>query len=175
MRGQIRVTILHLAEDDPRKNTAIRLAKHKKARIVDKAQQVPDQAVLLNPFAKKALSREDLPAMRKHGLVAVDCSWRSAEHAFSQLLGRTRSRALPVLWAANPTKWGRPTELSTAEAIGAALFIVGEAFQARDALSALPFGREFFELNAAPLEDYAAAETSADVVVAQARYLDEEE
>lgn len=173
MGGTIDVVVYYTSQDDPKKNTALRLKKHGKARLVDDLKKVPEHAVLLNPFAKKALSREDLEDMRRHGLLALDCSWKQAETAFGELLGRTRSRALPFLVAANPVNWGKPFVLSTAEALGAALAIVGEERQAKDLLSAVVFGASFLELNKLPLEDYAKCETSADVVAAQAAYLDE--
>jgi pre-rRNA-processing protein TSR3 len=173
--GAIDVVVYHTSQDDPRKNTALRLAKMGKARLVDRVDQCPRHAVLLNPFAKKALSREDLDDMRKSGLLALDCSWKQAEEAFPVLLGQTRSRALPFLVAANPINYGKPFVLSTAEAIGAALYIVGEARKARDLLSAVPFGEQFLELNRLPLEDYAKCATSADVVAAQGNYLDLDE
>lgn len=170
--GAIDVVVYHTSQDDPRKNTALRLQKAGKARLVDKVDQCPRHAVLLNPFAKKAVSREDLEDMRKHGLLALDCSWKQAEEAFPVLLGQTRSRALPFLVAANPINYGKPFVLSTAEALGAALYIVGEARKARDLLSAVPFGDSFLELNRLPLEDYAKCETSAEVVAAQGLYID---
>jgi pre-rRNA-processing protein TSR3 len=112
--------------------------------------------------------------MRKYGLLGLDCSWAQAEEAFPVLLGKTRSRALPYLVAANPVNFGKPFVLSTAEAIGAALWIVGEQRRARDVLSALPFGEQFLELNKLPLEDYAKCETSAEVVKMQALYMPDE-
>jgi len=169
------VVIYHLRQDDPKRNTALRLARAGKARLVERLDQCPEQSVLLNPFAKKALSAEDLPAMRKNGLLALDCSWKEAEEAFPRLLGHTKSRALPFLVAANPVNWGKPFRLSTAEALGAALFIAGEARQARSVLSAVPFGEPFLELNRNPLSDYARCATSAEVVAAQAAYLDTED
>jgi pre-rRNA-processing protein TSR3 len=173
--GRIPVHIYHAAQDDPKKNTALRLQKHGKATLFNDVKKSPRHAVLLNPFAKKALSREDLDDMRKNGLLALDCSWAQAEEAFPVLLGSTRSRALPFLVAANPINYGKPFVLSTAEAIGAALYIVGEARQARDLLSALPFGELFLTLNKNPLEDYAKCETSAEVVAAQMAYLGDDE
>lgn len=170
--GAVDVVVYHARQDDPRRNTALRLQKAGKARLVDRLDQCPRHAVLLNPFAKKAVSREDLEDMRRHGLLALDCSWRQAEEAFPALLGQTRSRALPFLVAANPVNYGKPFVLSTAEALGAALFIVGEARRARDVLSAVPFGESFLELNRLPLEDYAKCETSAEVVAAQGHYID---
>ncbi|MEA3191218.1 MAG: pre-rRNA-processing protein [Thermoplasmata archaeon] len=172
--GAIDVVVYYTAQDDPRKNTALRMQKHGKARVVDKLERTPKHSVLLNPFAKKALSREDLEDMRKHGLLALDCSWHHAEEAFPVLLGQTRSRALPFLVAANPINYGKPFVLSTVEAVGAALYIVGEARKARDVLSCVPFGERFLELNKNPLEDYAKCDTSAQVVAAQALYLDED-
>jgi pre-rRNA-processing protein TSR3 len=176
----IPVHVYYAAQDDPKKNTALRLQKHGKAQLFDDVRKAPKHAVLLNPFAKKALSREDLEDMRRHGLLALDCSWAQAEAAFPALLGSTRSRALPFLVAANPVNYGKPFVLSTAEAIGAALAIVGEARQARDVLSAVPFGELFLTVNKNPLEDYAKCATSAQVVAAQMAYLsdapsDEEE
>lgn len=173
--GTVPVHIYHTGQDDPRKNTALKLSRAGKAELFDDVRKSPRHAVLLNPFAKKALSREDLEDMRKNGLLALDCSWKQAEEAFPALLGSTRSRALPFLVAANPVNYGRPFVLSTAEAIGAALHIAGETRQARDVLSAVPFGPLFLELNKNPLEDYAKCATSAEVVAAQMTYLNEEE
>lgn len=173
MAGAADVAIFYTAQDDPRKNTALRLQKHGKARLVDDPKKLPKGAVLLNPFAKKAISREDLPQIRKAGLAALDCSWRLAEETFPQMRGEYRSRALPWLVAANPAKWGKPTELSTAEALAAALYIVGEKRQARSLLSALPFHDQFWVLNQEPLDEYAACETSAEVVEKQFLFIDD--
>lgn len=173
--GTIDVVVYYTAQDDPRKNTAVRMQKQGQARLLDDVKHVPRHSVLLNPFAKKAISAEDLPVMRRHGLVALDCSWRQAEQMFPVLQGEVRSRALPFLVAASPAKFGTPFELSTAEAVAAALFIAGEKRQARRVLRAVPWAETFWEVNAEPLADYAACKTSAEVVEAQALYLDEEE
>lgn len=171
MGGGIDVAIYYTAQDDPRKNTALRLRRHNQARIIEDSKRIPDHAVLLNPFAKKAISAEDLPDMRRRGLVALDCSWKQAEETFAELQGKVRSRALPFLVAGNPTKYGQPFELSTAEALAAALFIAGEQRQARRVLAAVSFADSFWKLNEAPLADYAACATSAEVVAVQAEYL----
>lgn len=173
--GTIDVVVYYTAQDDPRKNTAMRMQKQSQARLVDDVKHIPRHAVLLNPFAKKAVSVEDLPSLRRHGLVALDCSWRQAEEMFPVLQGEVRSRALPFLVAASPAKFGTPFELSTAEAIAATLYIAGEKRQARRILSTVPWAETFWEVNKQPLEDYAACKTSAEVVEAQALYLDEEE
>ncbi len=178
--GNVDVAVYYTAQDDPRKNTALRLKKHGRARIIEDAKRIPIHCVLLNPFAKKAISAEDLPDLRRRGLVALDCSWAQAEETFADLQGKVRSRALPFLVAGNPTKYGQPFELSTAEALAAALYIAGEQRQARRLLAPLPFADSFWNLNQAPLDDYAACTTSAEVVAVQRDYLppgwlDEEE
>ncbi len=181
MKGNIDVAVYYTAQDDPRKNTALKLQRNGQARIIDDVRKIPRHAVLLNPFAKKALSAEDLPTMKRHGLVALDCSWKQAEQMFKEALkGKVRSRALPYLVAGNPTKYGQPFELSTAEALAASLFIAGEPRQAKRVLAPLPFADSFWTLNQAPLDDYAACATSAEVVDVQREYLprgwlDEEE
>lgn len=173
--GAVDVMVYYTAQDDPRKNTALRLRRHNKARIIDRPDHIPHHSVVLNPFAKKAISAEDLPIMRKYGLVALDCSWEQAEEAFQDMQGKVRSRALPYLLAGNPTKYGKPFTLSTAEALAAALHIAGEPRQARDLLSPLPFADSFWRLNKEPLKDYAACATSAEVVKMQWLYMPDEE
>jgi pre-rRNA-processing protein TSR3 len=80
-------------------------------------------------------------------------------------------RSLPYLVASNPTHYGKPTTLSTAEALAAALFILGYRERARDILAGFKWGPTFFELNREPLEAYAAATNSAEVVDAQRQFM----
>jgi len=65
--------------------------------------------------------------------------------------------------------------LNSAEAFAAALFITGREEQARLVLSKFNWGHSFFELNAEPLADYAAAKNSTEVVEAQSLYIDFED
>jgi pre-rRNA-processing protein TSR3 len=100
----------------------------------------------------------------------LDLSWKHID-AFPKVMKGTRPRALPYLLAANPVNWGRPMKLSSAEAVGAALFITGFQDQARALLSKFSFGEQFLILNKEPLERYAAAATSTEVVAIQADYI----
>jgi pre-rRNA-processing protein TSR3 len=76
--------------------------------------------------------------------------------------------------AANPVNYGTPFRLNTAEAFAGALVIVGEREQAEDILSKFTWGHTFLELNAEPLERYAACENSSEVVAVQEEYLGDE-
>lgn len=102
----------------------------------------------------------------------MDCSWAHAEEIFSRV--RLRDRALPFLVAANPVNYGKPFKLSTVEALAAGLVILGELEQAQEILSKFKWGHVFLELNREPLQEYAAAKNSAEVVEIQMSYMSEQ-
>ncbi|NLX50421.1 MAG: DUF367 family protein [Methanospirillum sp.] len=151
----------------PGKCTAVRLGRAGLVRIVARPGQVPRSALLLDPTAEQALSRADRD--RVFALAALDCSWEVLD---SGRFARWRHRrALPYLVAANPTNYGRPLRLSSAEALAAACWILGEREQAKALMARFRWGPHFLVLNREPLEEYRAAPDSAGVVAAQARYL----
>jgi pre-rRNA-processing protein TSR3 len=61
--------------------------------------------------------------------------------------------------------------LSSVEALAAALYIVGEKEQAAGVLAKIGWGIRFLEVNREPLELYAAAGDSAEVIKIQELYL----
>ncbi|HLE97041.1 MAG TPA: DUF367 family protein [Candidatus Thermoplasmatota archaeon] len=165
------LVVYHILQDDPRKNTARKLARFRLVDLVERLREIPRGGVLLDPYAEQALSREDRPAAHKAGVVAFDCSWTRAEEDFPAVRPKTRPRALPFLVAGNPTKFGTPFQLSTAEGLAAAAWILGERGQAETLMAKFAWGHTFLEMNLEPLEAYAAASTSAEVVAAQAEFL----
>jgi len=155
----------------PKKCTVVRLAKAGLTRIVDRPGQVPRRSLILDPTAEQALSPADAPRNGSpiRSITALDCSWEVLD---AGVFGAWRHhRALPYLVAANPTNYGRPLRLSSAEALAAALYILGEPEQAASVLDAFRWGPHFLVLNREPLNEYAAAKDSTGVVAAQARYL----
>lgn len=171
----IKITVFWAGQDDPRKNTAKKLAKHHLIHVIDSPRALPKGGILLDPFAKKAISREDHERAKAHGLSAIDCSWETVGATYKGARGGLECRALPYLVAGNPTKFGKPFQLSTAEALAAALVIMGEEDEARELMHVFPWAKTFFEVNREPLEEYAAAETSQEVVQRQALFVPEEE
>lgn len=170
--GPVPVVVQHVGDDDPAKNTARKLARFGLLRLVDDVRDLPRGALLLDPAAEKALSPADRPRALDRGLAAVDSSWRTAHDALDPARRRTEPRALPLLVAGNPVNHGNAQQLTTAEALAAALHILGEPQQGDALLAKFTWGGTFLEMNADPLEDYAGCETSAEVVEVQGRYLD---
>jgi pre-rRNA-processing protein TSR3 len=171
---RIQVYVWDEGHCNPKRCTARRLARMALATEVPRMGLLPRGAILLDPFAPKALAREDLDVAQRRGIVVLDCSWQRADESFAaaRRVGHLAPRALPLLLAANPVNYGRPQRLSSLEAAMAALFILGEPDHARRLASAHSWGPTFLALNAEPLEDYASAATSAEVVAIQQVYID---
>ena len=79
---------------------------------------------------------------------------------------------LPLLLAANPVNWGKPGRLTTAEALATVLYLMGRKEQATQVLGAFRWGQRFFELNREPLDAYAAAKSSEELVALQFEFFD---
>jgi len=159
----VRITIYHAAQDDPKKNTALRLKHRDYARIVSKTRFLPKRAIVLNPFGEIALSPADRERIEQFGLAALDCSWEHAQKVMAKQVKGT-SRCLPILIAANPVNFGKLTKLTTAEAIAAALYVAGFKEESEELLSIFSWGHTFFELNAMFLDKYVTAKDSSDIV-----------
>ena len=148
------------------------MARFEKAVLVDKMDRLPRKAIMLDPFSKKAFSPSDREYAEKKGVVAVDCSWADAERVFGKLKKKRRmeSRALPMLLAANPVKFGKWGELSTLEALSATYYIMGEKEMAKDMLGIYNWGIRFLQTNIEPLEAYSKCLNSGEVVEVQKEF-----
>ena len=159
--------IFHADQCDPKKCTGRKLSRFGLARLTKRTNDLRS-CLVLSPFSVKALSPEERTTRR---LAALDCSWARAEEVFARM--HFNSRALPFLLAANPVNVGKPFQLSTVEALASALFILGYPERAREILSKFSWGYVFLELNKEPLQAYAAAQNSTEVVKIQMDYLSE--
>jgi pre-rRNA-processing protein TSR3 len=134
---------------------------------------LPRRAIALNPLSEVAFSPADRQRLRDFGLVALDCSWEHAEKILPKHV-RGTSRCLPFLVAGNPVNFGKPTRLTTAEALASALFIAGFEDRATGLLSMFKWGHTFFDLNRERLENYAKAEDSTEIVEMQKGFLEDD-
>jgi pre-rRNA-processing protein TSR3 len=163
-----RLYVFHAGQCNPKKCTAKKLARSQLVTLFSTPRPLwGAHTVLLDPCAPTPLCRADAVTT----LVAVDCSWKQREHVFESFRARTRRR-LPYLLAANPVNYGRPYELTTAEALASALYVLGESQRARELLNKFKWGPTFLNLNAAPLNEYAGANTVADVLASERAYIE---
>jgi pre-rRNA-processing protein TSR3 len=167
---KVRIAVYHAAQCDPKKCTALKLKHHGLVRVVTQLKFLPKRAIALNPFSETAFSPADKERIEQFGLAALDCSW---EHAQKVLMKHVRgtSRCLPFLIAGNPVNFGKPTKLSTVEALTAALYIAGFKEEATELLSIFAWGHTFLEINNERLEEYAAARDSTEVVKLQTQFM----
>jgi pre-rRNA-processing protein TSR3 len=161
----IKLIVMDLGEDDPKKCTAKRLSKFNLVKLVDNMHIIPKNAIILSPLSKKVISREDREQIRKYGLVAIDGSWKNIDRIFERVNGNLR--ALPYLVAANSVNYGKPYILSTAEALAAALTIIGEEEQALQILNKFKWGKTFLILNKLLLEEYKNCSSSIEIIEKQ--------
>jgi pre-rRNA-processing protein TSR3 len=157
-----RILVYMMKQDDPRKCTASHLARKGLAIPIRRLSEIRDDAIVLNPASPRLLLRSDRPSSVRSGLVAIDCSWERAGEVFMTRF-RGSNRKLPSLMAANPTNYARIGSLSTAEALAAALYVVGFPSRARQLLSIFSWGGTFFDLNGELLERYSRAKSEQTV------------
>ncbi|MFQ6107387.1 MAG: DUF367 family protein [Thermoplasmata archaeon] len=153
---------------DPKKCTARKLARLGLLTLVPDPKGLPRGCVLLDPTSERAISREDEGIASKRGLAALDLSWK---HPSFPDVPWTKRRALPYLLAANPVNYGRPFQLSTAEALAASLFIMGYRDLCIEVLGKFKWGLGFLSLNEEPLKSYRKARNSQEVVEVQAEFI----
>lgn len=163
----VKIVVYHAKQCDPRKCSALKLKRHNLVWVVHQTRELPRGAVILNPFSKRAFSPAERERIGKKGLVALDLSWKHADSMVKFLSLRGVSRCLPYLIAANPTNYGKPTKLSTVEALAAALFIAGFKETAKKLLSIFKWGSTFTSLNEELLEAYSQARSSEEVIEVQ--------
>jgi pre-rRNA-processing protein TSR3 len=166
----VRLYVYDEDQCDPKKCTGKKLVRFNLAQEIASLRRLPHGAVVLTPHSQKSISREDRGAAERHGLVVMDLSWKNIE-GFPQLRKDHRQRSLPYMLAANPVNWGKPFKLSSVEALAASLYIMGYQEQALHALSKFSWGEQFINLNREPLDRYAEADTSAEVVRIQMEYV----
>ena len=166
------ISVYHAGQCDPKKCTALKLKRHGLVRLVTQIRFLPKRAVVLNPFSKTAFSPADRQRIEKFGLAALDCSWKHAENVMLKRV-RGTSRCLPFLIAGNPVNFGKPTKLTTVEALVAALYIAGFREKANQLLSIFGWGHTFIELNQERLESYAKAKDSTEIIKLQARLIED--
>ncbi|MFX0124948.1 MAG: DUF367 family protein [Candidatus Hodarchaeota archaeon] len=159
LRYRSSVTIFHANQCDRKKCTGIktwrffkqnRFRTIRKMRFVEHLHRIPRYSLILNPLASKILSAKDLSIFIQSGLTVLDCSWNHTEEIFNKRFPNLRS--LPRLIAVNPTNYGKPSKLSSVEALAAAFYLLGKEETAKELLSIFKWGSHFLEMNSELLQ-----------------------
>ena len=150
-------------QNDPKADTGMKLVRHGLATAIRPFE--PFQGIILSGEAPILVSKADRPIIEKHGLAGINCSWNRLNEVHAQKLGKFPQchRILPFLFAANTVNYGKPSKLSTVEALAATLKIIGGQENQRLAEACLEkykWGPHFWELNKSAFEFYAKAEAS---------------
>jgi pre-rRNA-processing protein TSR3 len=161
-----------LEEDDPRRCTGHRLLERGLVRRASGRRDGRPEPITLDPFARAPLCARDRERAESAGFLVVDGSWNrlSARSRLSTTEGRSgrgSSRRLPLLVATNPQHFGRWTQLTTAEALAAAVYLVGRPREAERLLAGLRGGPAFLEINRARLDRFARASSRDEVTAAE--------
>ncbi len=166
---EIKLYVLHLNQDDPKKCTAKKLGRFNYVKLALQISHIPKGSIILSPYTTRVLSPPDRRTAERQGITAVDCSWKNAREVFYRLRGNFRR--LPYLVAVNPTNWGHPYQLSSAEALAAALYILGYKEQAQKIMNIFKWGPNFFIMNREPLEAYANSSSWKEVLDVEREFM----
>ena len=166
----IKLYAYDLRQCDPKKCTALKLARFRVVKLFFKTRSFPSHAIVLDPLSERAFSPADRGIAEEYGIVAIDCSWINIDDVF-QLRIKGESRCLPYLIAGNPVNYGQVGKLSTAEALAAALYIIGYEKQANRVLSLWKWGPTFLKTNIEVLNAYRKAKDSSEVISIQRSFM----
>lgn len=173
----VKIYVFHFGDDNPKRCTALKMARFGVAKVVKRFSEVPYRIPTLDPYTDRVLLPEDREIVLKRGILVADFSWKGRPEPFFNLrkARRLTSRRLPLLLAGNPTAWGRPYKLSSLEAVAAALYILGMREDSREILSLYTWGEKFFELNREPLEAYSRVANKEEILEAEREFFGEVE
>jgi len=154
----MKIQVLMLKQDDPKKCSAAKLVKFGLAKNVKKTSA---KTLVLDPFAKKSI----MPSDKKlsNSITAIDCSWNLADKAFATKFSGIH-RKLPPLFAGNPVNYSKLNKLTTVEAIAATVFILGNKDLSLELLDKFKWGHTFYELNQNLLEDYSKLKSEDEII-----------
>lgn len=165
-----RIYVVYYGEDDPRKNTALKMVRFGYAII---SRRYPPKAVVLNPYAERILGPWDRQLVEKYGIVVVDASWKRLSERYFRIPGS--HRRLPILIAGNPINYGKPFKLSSIEAVAATLYITGFREDAERLAGLFKWMKTFMDLNRELLEEYSRARSEDEMIRIMREFFGEEQ
>ena len=167
-----RILVIYYREDDPRKNTSVKMVTHGVGRVV-RPRDIHGKPVVLDPFSQEYLGRWHRVLVERYGVVVVDASWKKLTPLrFKGIRGKHLK--LPPLLPGNPVNYGKPCILSSIEAVAATLYITGYTVLYNKLIEMYKWMNTFHELNKQVLEEYAEADTPGKLAKTIAEYWGEQ-
>lgn len=165
-----RVAMWDVGQCDPKRCTGRKLSRFDMIETLRLGTRF--NGIILSPMGTQCVSWEDRELIEQHGVAVIDCSWAKLDETpFSKMKGNN-PRLLPFFLASNNVNYGKPCQLSCAEALAAALIITGYTEESKHLLSKFKWGSAFFDINQELIDIYTECKTSKDLVAAQAEYLE---
>lgn len=170
LRIPFRVAMWDVGQCDPKRCTGRKLSRFNLIETLRLGTRF--NGIILSPIGTKCISVEDKELVDQFGLAVIDCSWAKLDETpFTKMKGN-HPRLLPFFLASNSVNYGKPCQLSCAEALAAALVIIGYHREAKMLLSKFKWGSAFFDINEELIEAYSGCKSSEELLDAQKRYLD---
>lgn len=165
-----RIAMWDVGQCDPKRCTGRKLARFDMIEVLRLGSRF--NGIILSPVGTKCISPEDKDIIDSNGIAVIDCSWAKLnETPFTKMRGNN-PRLLPFFIASNNVNYGKPCQLSCAEAIAAALILVGYEEEAKHMLSKFKWGSTFFEINKEIIDIYSKCKTCDEIIAAQKEYLE---
>jgi len=147
-----RILVVYYREDDPGKNTSLKLIRKGFATLV-KPFNIKGKPIVLNPFSNNYLIPKHREYVDKYGLIVVDASWRKLSiDKFINIKGIHLK--LPPLIPGNPVNYGKPCILSSIEAVASSLYITHYFETYYELIKLYKWMKTFDDLNKELLEQY---------------------
>uniref|UniRef100_A0A3B0N603 18S rRNA aminocarboxypropyltransferase n=1 Tax=Theileria annulata TaxID=5874 RepID=A0A3B0N603_THEAN len=178
---EVRMYLWHFNQCDNKRCTGKKLVRSGLVKELPMTQRF--SGIILTPLANTLFSLNDTETVKNKGIAVIDCSWNKINQtplsSFQTKYNNVmigNSRILPFLVAGNPTHFGKPFELSCAEALASALYISNMRSNAMEVLSVFNWGPTFIQLNQEAFDLYSSKGfTSEDMVRIQEQYLNEQQ
>ncbi|MFX0013476.1 MAG: DUF367 family protein [Promethearchaeota archaeon] len=173
------ITIFHANQCDRKKCTGLKTWRYFRQhrfpsiddiKFVKRIPQIPRYSLILNPLTNQILSYEDYSIFVKSGVTVLDCSWNFAEDIFAKEFPHLRR--LPHLIAANPINYGKPSKLTSVEALVAAFYLLRIEKIAKELISIFSWGNQFLALNSNLLKEYSQCSNMEELKRKESEYFE---
>lgn len=166
----IRVAMWDVGQCDPKRCTGRKLSRFNMIETLKLGTRF--NGVILSPMGTRCVSMQDKDLIDQHGIAVIDCSWAKLDETpFTKMKGNN-PRLLPFFIASNNVNYGKACQLSCAEALAAALLVVGYRDIAESYLSKFKWGSTFFEINEELIKLYSECRNGDEIVAVQTKYLE---